>query len=69
MYFADFETTTAKIDPNKSWVYIWGLKGADENSEFVYDVSLESFIDYIFANKISQIFFHNLKFDGNFIYK
>lgn len=69
MYFADFETTTAKVNPDKSWVYIWGLKGAEEDSEFVYDVSIESFIDYIFENKIKQIFFHNLKFDGNFIYK
>ena len=61
-YVADFETTT---DPEDCRVWAWGL--CDLKSEnIVIDNSIETFIDYISKMK-TEIYFHNLKFDGEFI--
>ena len=73
IYFADFETLTKNsIDFKntcKTGVFLWGLKKIDQE-KMKYDYSLKSFIDYcINFKKNTIIYFHNLSFDGNFIYK
>ncbi len=68
IYFADFENTTDKINSERSDVYLWGLKSFDRQ-DFAYNIDLETFYDYIITNKINEVYFHNLSWDGNFIFK
>lgn len=65
LFVADFETTT---DPNDCRVWGWGVYNIIDNI-FDYGGSIEDFFKYIFKlpNK-SKIYFHNLKFDGEFIF-
>ena len=60
---ADFETTTNKED-----VRVWAVCAVDiESSETVFiDNNIESFINWL-SNKNTVCYFHNLKFDGEFI--
>lgn len=69
MYFADFETTTIEIDPNKSWVWLWGIKGAMDGDKLVYGTDIEEFLDHCVENKKTTVLFHNLGWDFNYIYK
>jgi hypothetical protein len=59
----DFETTTTPDD-----VRVWASCLVDIDSGEVLDISnsIEGFIAYI-SNKNSKVYFHNLKFDGEFI--
>lgn len=61
-YSADFETTT---DVNDCRVWAWGLENINTN-EFEYGNTIETFFERI-KNKRIDIYFHNLKFDGEFI--
>ena len=65
-YFtADFETTT---DPNDCRVWAYAICGIEDLS-FKYGNSIEDFFDYLSKLKYSpKIYFHNLKFDGEFIF-
>lgn len=60
---ADFETTTQRDD-----VRAWAVCGVDiETSKTVFlDTSLGKFMDWL-SNKNTVCYFHNLKFDGEFI--
>lgn len=69
MYFADFETTTNKVDTTKSWVWMWGIKGTLEGDELSYGANIEGFLDHCAINKKKEILFHNLAWDFNYIYK
>lgn len=69
MYMADFETTTMAINPNKSWVWLWGIKGFMPGDEMLYDCSIKSFMDTVAENKMTPILFHNLAWDFNYIFK
>lgn len=69
MYMADFETTTKAINPNKSWVWLWGIKGFMPGDEMLYDCSIKSFMDTVSEKKMSPVLFHNLAWDFNYIYK
>lgn len=62
-YTADFETTT---DINDCRVWAWGVCDIAEPSKFKYGNDINSFMKYISSNK-GDYFFHNLKFDGEFI--
>ena len=64
---ADFETTT---DPNDCRVWAWGLCDIDNPEFFEYGNTIESFFKYINCKKFysSTLYFHNLKFDGEFIF-
>lgn len=68
VYCADFETTSS---PNLEKdgcvrVYIWSLiRVSDRKKWFGYN--LDSFLARIRAVKAKICYFHNLKFDGNFI--
>lgn len=61
---ADFETTT---DPNDCRVWAWGVSRVDNPSDIVIDNTVETFIDFISMSP-SVTFFHNLRFDGMFIF-
>jgi len=60
---ADFETTT---DPADCRVWAWGVAPIFNEGEFHYGNSIESFFDFIGLYN-TQIYFHNLAFDGSFI--
>lgn len=62
-YTADFETTT---DINDCRVWAWGVINID-TQKFNYGNSIESFFSFIYSNGNSTYYFHNLKFDGEFI--
>lgn len=63
MYVADFETTT---DPNDCRVWAWAVCeiGNDENITIGND--LDGFMEFMRTNP-TDYWFHNLKFDGEFI--
>ena len=64
LYTADFETTT---DENDCRVWAWGVCSIDNPDVFIHGNNLETFIDFIANAKNSTFYFHNLKFDGEFI--
>lgn len=64
LFTADFETTT---DPLDCRVWACGLCSIDESYTFKYGNSLEWFINFAKSNIGSTFYFHNLKFDGEFI--
>lgn len=63
-YTADFETTT---DKNDLRVWAWGVCNINDFSDFQYNNDIESFIDWLKEHRGCNIYFHNLKFDGEFI--
>lgn len=69
MYFADFETTTSKISDKWSKVWLWGVKGANRSDKLEYGVTIESFFETLKEKGMDEVYFHNLSFDGNYIYK
>ena len=64
IYSADFETTT---DPADCRVWAWAICEVGNTSNFKYGNSLESFISYMANGENNTFYFHNLKFDGEFI--
>ncbi len=66
MYVADFETTTDATDCR---VWAWGLCDIEDRTHFEYGNTLESFIERMaeLAKHNETVYFHNLKFDGEFI--
>lgn len=73
IYFADFETLTFNSKEYQQLgltdVYLWGLMN-DKNDDFIYGCDISSFFNKILEDgKSKTIYFHNLTFDGNFIYK
>lgn len=63
-YTADFETTT---DENDCRVWAWGITEIDNTDYFTYGNDLDGFMEYIKARENAIYYFHNLKFDGEFI--
>lgn len=63
-YTADFETTT---DPEDCRVWAFGLCNIDNPDEFAYGNSIESFFTSIERLRYPTLYFHNEKFDGEFI--
>lgn len=61
---ADFETTT---DVEDCRVWAWGICNI-ENLDFKYGNDIESFFDEISKYTKLKLWFHNLKFDGEFIF-
>lgn len=66
MYVADFETTT---NPDDCRVWAWGLYEIGSYSNFEYGTTIESFMERVkeLSKENATIYFHNLKFDGEFI--
>lgn len=63
-FCADFETTTNSDDCR---VWAWGVTEIGNTDYFVYGNSIGTFIDYLFSKNNETFYFHNLKFDGEFI--
>lgn len=71
---ADFETATTKTkyfkDNNDTCIYLWNIQELDNDDTNALGTSIESFFEFLeFTNESATIYFHNLSFDGNFIYK
>lgn len=66
---ADFETTTSKFYEEYGYTKVWLYAICDMNANIVnIGSSIEEFITYISTKlKGKTIYFHNLKFDGEFI--
>lgn len=63
-YTADFETTTNKNDLR---VWGWGVCNINNFNEFYYGNNIETFIEFLKDHRACNFYFHNLKFDGEFI--
>lgn len=64
-FTADFETATWAHD--ETWVWAWALCDIEEPSHVEVGNSIESFFERIKKEANPYIYFHNLKFDGEFI--
>lgn len=64
-FTADFETATWV--PDETWVWAWALCDIEEPSHVEVGNSIESFFERIKKEANPYIYFHNLKFDGEFI--
>ena len=63
-FTADFETATWKDD--ETWVWAWAVSEIGEEN-FEYGTDIESFIEFCKKEKNASFYFHNLKFDGEFL--
>lgn len=63
-YTADFETT---VDPEDCRVWAWAITEIGNVSNFKYGNSLEEFMSLIETMPNDTYYFHNLRFDGEFI--
>lgn len=64
-FTADFETATWEED--ETWVWAWATCEIGNEKNLTIDKSIDSFMDYVQANPNSYWYWHNLKFDGEFI--
>lgn len=64
LYTADFETTTNEQDCR---VWAWGVCEIGNPEYFAHGNTLDGFFDYMEKSDNSTFYFHNLKFDGEFI--
>lgn len=61
---ADFETTT---DENDCRVWAWAICEIGNVDNFSYGNDIKTFLNYLYDLKRSKLWFHNLKFDGEFL--
>lgn len=64
LYTADFETTTT---PEDCRVWAWGIMDIDNIGNFNYGNRISDFMSYIKLLVPATLYFHNLKFDGEFL--
>lgn len=64
LFTADFETTT---DPDDCRVWACGISSIDDRHDFYCGNNIEFFIRFCRQNIGSTFYFHNLKFDAEFI--
>ena len=64
-FTADFETATWLED--ETWVWAWATCEIGNEKNLIIDNNIDSFIEYCKLQKNSVFYFHNLKFDGEFI--
>lgn len=69
IYAADFETNTSIEGCKTNPVWAWGIKHVFKSDKsYHYGNSIESFFDYLKTmRKNAIIYFHNEKFDGQFL--
>lgn len=66
LFTGDFETT---VDPDDCRVWAWALSEIGNEENFIYGNDIESFFNFCMNPKINyQIYFHNLKFDCEFMF-
>jgi len=61
---ADFETTTNELDCR---VWAWGVCEIGNPNYFIHGNNIDGFFNFCENSENSTIYFHNLKFDGEFI--
>lgn len=71
-YVADFETTSFKqyLKDGRTRVFMWAIADIEKNKVVQQGTNIESFMDYVTLtrrDKSTNIYFHNLRFDGAFI--
>lgn len=64
-FTADFETATWL--ENETWVWAWAVCEIGNEENIVIDNNIDSFMDFCKNSKNSTFYFHNLKFDCEFI--
>lgn len=64
-FTGDFETVTWL--ENETYVWAWAVCEIGNEENIIIDNNIESFIDFCKKEKNPTIYFHNLKFDGEFI--
>ena len=64
LYTADFETTTTENDCR---VWAWGVCEIGNPEYFTHGNTIDGFFEYMEKSKNSTFYFHNLKFDGEFL--
>jgi DNA polymerase type B, organellar and viral. len=64
-FTADFETAT--WIPDETWVWAWALCDIEEPTHVEVGNSIQSFFERIKKEANPYIYFHNLKFDGEFL--
>jgi hypothetical protein len=64
LFTADFETTT---NPDDCRIWATGICSIDEKLDFCYGNNIEYFLWHASKHKNATYYFHNLKFDGEFI--
>lgn len=64
-FTADFETT---VDPNNVRVWAYALCEIGNPSNFIYGNNIEDFIKFCSKKENYILYFHNLKFDGEYIF-
>lgn len=64
-FTADFETSTWVED--ETWVWAWAISEIGNEENLKIDNNIDSFMEYCKQEKNSIFYFHNLKFDGEFI--
>lgn len=63
-YVADFETT---VEPNSTRVWAYGLCEIGNVDAFSYGNNMDDFMAWCQSGKNKLVYFHNLRFDGEFI--
>ena len=63
-YICDFETTNKN---DESYVWLWGSMNLNNENDWSYSTSIESFFDFLMRSRTKKVYFHNLKFDSQFI--
>ena len=64
-FTADFETCVWKDD--ETWVWAWAVSEIGNDDNIVIDNSIDTFIEFCKQEKNASFYFHNLKFDGEFL--
>ena len=64
-YTADFETATWKED--ETWVWAFAICNINDPSNIIYGNCIDDFMKWCENAKNPTLYFHNLKFDGEFI--
>lgn len=73
-YVADFETATPETqyfkDHQDTRVLLWNIQSLQDDTLNQFGTSIETFIQFLKDNgKSAIVYFHNLTWDGNFIWK
>ena len=63
-YTADFETTT---NVDKTFVWAWGICEIGNPENYIFGNKISDFILWCYKKKNAKLYFHNLKFDAEFI--
>ena len=69
IYVADFETRAGEqaIKDGETWVWAWAICLLDNIEIVATGSTIEEFMEYVYKLGDCKIYFHNLKFDGNFV--